>query len=253
MSGMRTAPVLYRMLKRLLPPLINPYFHLHVEGLDNVPQEGGAILACNHLSFIDSLVLPLNVPRPVYFLGKAEYFESWRTRWFFEGVGVVPVYREGGRKGRESLETGMRILRGGDLLGVYPEGTRSPDGRMYKGKTGPVRMAIATSVPVVPCAVQGSDVAMPISARIPRRHPVTVLYGRPLDFSRYHGQERDPFVVRAATDELMCEIMMLSGQQYVDEYATRVKSGQVDPGDIGGSDRPGDRDGGNDGRRRAAG
>lgn len=252
MPGMRDAPLLYRVLNRPLPPVLNPYFPLHVEGLDNVPGDGGAILASNHLSFIDSVVLPLNLPRPLYFLGKAEYFQSWRTRWFFAAVGVVPVHRKGGRKGREGLETGMQILRDGRLLGVYPEGTRSPDGRLYRGKTGPVRMAIETGVPIVPCGVVGSDRAMPVGARIPRRQPVTVRYGRPLDFGRYRGEERDPFVVRTATDELMYEIMMQSGQQYVDEYAARVKSGRVDPDTAAGGD-PRDRDDDAGQERRAAG
>ncbi len=239
MPGMADAPGLYRTLKRLLPPLVNPFFHLYLEGVDNVPLDRPAILASNHLSFIDSIVLPLNVPRPVYFLGKADYFESWRTKWFFAGVGVVPVHREGGEKGMESLNTGVRILRGGDLLGIYPEGTRSPDGRLYRGKTGPVRMALMAEVPVIPCAVIGTERAMPTGTYLPKRQPITVRYGRPLDFSRYADRADDPFVLRSATDELMFEIMMLSGQEYVDEYASRVKSGAVEV-DAEDSTAPGD-------------
>lgn len=227
MPGMADAPRMYRVLKRVLPPIVNRYLRLTLEGLENIPDSAPAILACNHLSFIDSIVLPINVARPVYFLGKADYWDSWRTRWFFQGTGVVPVHRGGGEKGEDSLRTGVEILRSGDLLGIYPEGTRSPDGRLYRGKTGPVRMALEADVPIVPCAVIGTEQAMPTGTYLPKRHPVTLRYGRPLDFSRYREQRTDPFALRSATDELMYEIMLLSGQEYVDEYASKVKSGAV--------------------------
>ncbi len=228
MPGMGDAPRMYRILRRTLPMVVNRYFSLRVEGLENIPADRPAILASNHQSFIDSVVLPISVPRPVYFLGKSEYWDSWRTRWFFEATGVVPVYRDGGDKGEASLRTGVEILDRGDLLGVYPEGTRSPDGRLYRGKTGPVRMAIEAGVPIIPCAVLGSAEAMPSGSRIPRRAPITVRYGQQLDLSRYAQRRADPFALRSATDELMYEIMMLSLQEYVDEYAANVKSGDVD-------------------------
>ena len=228
MPGMADAPRMYRVLRRALPPLLNRYVRLQLEGVENIPERAPAILACNHLSFIDSIILPINVPRPVYFLGKADYWDSWRTRWFFQGTGVVPVHRGGGEKGGDSLRTGVEILGSGDLLGIYPEGTRSPDGRLYRGKTGPVRMALEADVPIIPCAVIGSDRAMPTGTYVPKRHPVTLRYGRPLDLSRYREQRTDPFALRSATDELMYEIMLLSGQEYVDEYASKVKSGAVD-------------------------
>jgi 1-acyl-sn-glycerol-3-phosphate acyltransferase len=226
--GMDDAPRMYRTLRRILPPAVNGYLHVHLEGLEHVPESAPAILACNHLSFIDSIVLPLNVPRPVYFLGKADYWDSWRTRWFFEGTGVVPVHRGGGEQGEASLRTGVEILSRGDLLGIYPEGTRSPDGRLYRGKTGPVRMALEAGVPIIPCAVIGTDRALPTGTYRPRREPVRVRYGEPLDLSRFHARREDPFALRSATDELMYEIMLLSGQEYVDEYASKVKSGAVD-------------------------
>jgi len=227
MPGMRDAPRMYRALRRIVPPVANPYFHVQVEGIEHVPDTDPAILASNHLSFVDSIVLPMNVPRPVYFLGKSDYWDSWRTRWFFQGTGVVPVERGGSGQAEDSLRTGVRILRGGDLLGIYPEGTRSPDGRLYRGKTGPARMALEADVPIVPCAVLGTDQAMPTGSYRPRRRPVTVRYGKPLDLSRYRDRRGDPFVLRSATDELMYEIMLLSGQEYVDEYAAKVKSGAV--------------------------
>lgn len=227
MPGMRDAPRMYRVLKTVLPKVLGPYLHLQVEGDENLPDSTPVILASNHLSFIDSIVIPISVPRPVYYLGKADYFESWRTRWFFEGAGVVPVRRDGSGSGDAALDTGVRILGSGDIIGIYPEGTRSPDGRLYRGKTGPVRMALAAGVPVVPTAVIGTDKAQPTGRYAITRYPVTVRFGRPLDFSRYADQVEDPFALRSATDELMYEIMMLSGQEYVDEYASRVKSGAV--------------------------
>jgi 1-acyl-sn-glycerol-3-phosphate acyltransferase len=228
--GMADAPRMYRVLRRIIPPIVNPYLHVQVEGLENVPDRAPAVLACNHLSFIDSIVLPLNLARPVYFLGKADYWDSWRTRWFFRGTGVVPVHRGGGKEGEASLRTGVEILNRGDLLGIYPEGTRSPDGRLYRGKTGPVRMALEAGVPIVPCAVVGTDKAMPTGRYLPNRAPVTVRYGQPLDLSRFRDRRTDPFVLRSATDELMYEILLLLGGDtvYVDEYAAKVKSGAVD-------------------------
>ncbi|MDQ4129666.1 MAG: 1-acyl-sn-glycerol-3-phosphate acyltransferase [Actinomycetota bacterium] len=227
MAGMKDAPILYRTLHAALPLIVNPYFQLHIEGQENVPAAGGAVLASNHLAFIDSVLLALNLERPVYFLGKADYFESAKTRWFFSGVGVIPTHRQGGDKARESLESGLSVVRRGDLLGIYPEGTRSPDGRLYRGKTGPARIAIEGGVPIVPCGIIGTRDAQPPDSYLPRRRPAKVRYGRPLDFSRYSGQEDDTAVLRSATDELMYEIMLLSGQEYVDEYAANIKSGQV--------------------------
>lgn len=227
MAGMSDAPGLYRVVKNVAKPLLTRWVDLTVEGLENVPRDRAVILACNHLSFMDSLVMPIPIPRPVYFLGKADYWDSWRTRWFFQGVGVVPVQRAGGAAGMESIQTGIEILRSGDIVGIYPEGTRSPDGRLYRGKTGPVRMALAAGVDIVPCAVIGTDRAQPTGQYRISREPVTIRYGRPLDLSRHAEKADDPFVLRAATDEVMYEIMTLSGQDYVDEYAGRVKSGDV--------------------------
>lgn len=227
MPGLKDAPKMYRVLKKVLPPVTDRFFRTRTEGLENVPDRAPAILACNHLSFIDSILLPVSIERPVYYLGKADYWDSWRTRWFFEGTGVVPVRRGGEGSGDAALATGVEILSKGELLGIYPEGTRSPDGRLYRGKTGPVRMALEAGVPIIPCAVLGTDRAMPTGKYVPNRHPVTIRYGPPLDFSRYADRRSDPFVLRSATDELMFEIMLLSGQEYVDEYAAKVKSGDV--------------------------
>jgi 1-acyl-sn-glycerol-3-phosphate acyltransferase len=224
-TDMQDAPRLYRALHRALPKVVGRYFSVRIDGGAHVPEHGAAILACNHLSFIDSIVLGLQVPRPVYFLGKSDYWDSWRTRWFFQGTGVVPVYRDGGDRGAASLRTGVDILRAGRLLGIYPEGTRSPDGRLYRGKTGPVRMALEADVPIVPCAVIGSDRALPTGARIPRRASIVIRFGEPLNLHDLRAQREQPETLRTATDELMQAIQRLSGQVYVDRYAATVKQG----------------------------
>jgi 1-acyl-sn-glycerol-3-phosphate acyltransferase len=228
MGQMSGAPVLYRVLRRALPTVVMPYFKVEIDGLEHIPRRGPAIIACNHLSFIDSVVLALALPRPLYFLGKSDYWESARTRWLVAGAGVVPVYRDGGDRGEGSLRAGIELLRGGNLLGIYPEGTRSPDGRLYRGKTGPVRMALEAGAPIIPAGIVGSDIAMPQDRRMIRREPITLRFGRPVDLSRYVERRTDPLVLRSATDEVMYEIMLLSGQEYVDEYASHVKSGAVD-------------------------
>jgi 1-acyl-sn-glycerol-3-phosphate acyltransferase len=221
-----SAPVMYRVMHGVLPPLLNALWRPWAEGIENIPSSGPAILASNHLSFADHFFLPMFVDRPIFFLGKSDYFSGWK-RYFFEGVGVMPVHRQGGDAGEASLRKGQEILEQGHLLGIYPEGTRSHDGRLYKGKTGPVRLALRTGVPIIPVAMIGTFEMMPPGQSIPKLSPVGVRVGKPLDFSRYAGRENDRFVLRSATDELMYEIMLLSGQSYVDEYAAKVKSGEV--------------------------
>jgi 1-acyl-sn-glycerol-3-phosphate acyltransferase len=220
-------PMLYRTLKVILPPIINALWRPWAEGLENVPERGPAILASNHLSFLDSIFFPAAVERPVYFLGKSDYFSGWK-RYFFENVGVMPVYRQGGDAGEASLRKGAEILANNQLLGIYPEGTRSPDGRLYRGKTGPVRLALRTGSPIVPIAMIGTFEVLPPGENRPRLKQVGMRIGKPIDFaSRYGAREEDHFALRSATDELMYEIMLLSGQEYVDEYAAKVKSGEV--------------------------
>ena len=220
------APLLYRSLHTVLPPVFSALWRPTATGTEHVPKEGPAILASNHLSFIDHFFLPMFIERPIFFLGKSDYFKGPK-RLFFESVGVMPVAREGGDAGEASLRKGQEILEAGKLLGIYPEGTRSPDGRLYRGKTGPARLALRTGVPILPVAMVGTYEVLPPGARIPRFSKVEVRIGAPLDFSRYQGGENDRFVLRSATDELMYELMLLSGQPYVDEYAAKVKSGEV--------------------------
>jgi 1-acyl-sn-glycerol-3-phosphate acyltransferase len=219
-------PKLYRALHAVLTPMLNMVYRPWTEGIEHIPDEGPAILASNHLSFLDHFFLPAYVDRPIYFLGKSDYFSGWR-KFFFEGVGVMPVARQGGDAGEASLRKGQEILEQGHLLGIYPEGTRSGDGRLYRGKTGPVRLALRTGAPIIPVAMIGTFEILPPHAKIPKIARVGVRVGKPLDFSRYVGREDDRFALRSATDELMYEMMLLSGQEYVDEYAAKVKSGEV--------------------------
>ena len=214
----------------LIGPWLKLLFRISVEGEENLPDQGPAILAGNHLSVSDSFFMPLMVRRKVTFLAKQEYFtgrgpKGALTRWFMRSAGQVPIDRSSGSAARDALETGKRVLREGSLLGIYPEGTRSPDGRLHRGKTGVARMSLETGAPVIPAVVIGTDRAMPIGKRIPRFGTrIQVRFGKPLDFSRYEGMAGDRFVERSMTDEIMYELMLLSGQEYVDVYAAKVKA-----------------------------
>ncbi len=221
--------MLYWLLKYvLLGPLLRLLYRPKVEGLQYIPEHGPAILASNHLSFSDSFFLPLVCPRRITFLAKADYFngrgiKGFFTRMFFTGVGQVPIDRSGGSASDDAIATGMRILGEGKLLGIYPEGTRSPDGRLYRGKTGVARMALEAGVPVIPVAMIDTDRIQPIGSKIPKIMRVGIKIGKPLDFSRYAGMENDRFVLRSMADEIMYELMDLTGQEYVDMYAARAK------------------------------
>jgi 1-acyl-sn-glycerol-3-phosphate acyltransferase len=221
--------VFYWMLKRIfVGPFLRLFFRPWVEGLENIPADGAAILASNHLSFSDSFFLPLVVERRITFLAKSDYFtgrglKGKLTAGFFRGAGQVPVDRSGGRASEAALRTGLRILGQGELLGIYPEGTRSPDGRLYRGKTGIARMALEAGVPVLPVAMVDTEKIQPPGQVIPKIGRVGVRIGKPMDFSRYEGMEGDRFVLRSITDEIMYNLMVLSGQEYVDVYAASMK------------------------------
>jgi 1-acyl-sn-glycerol-3-phosphate acyltransferase len=221
--------VFYWVVRAFLTPILHPLFRPWVEGMENLPDDGPAILASNHLSFLDSIFLPLLAPRRITFLAKSDYFterglKGFFKKLFFTGVGQVPIDRSGGAASEAALRTGLRILQDGQILGLYPEGTRSPDGRLYRGKTGIARMALEAGVPVVPVAMINTDVVQPTGKKIPNLGRVGVRIGKPLDFSRYAGMEGDRFVLRSITDEIMYELMLLSGQEYVDQYATKAKA-----------------------------
>jgi len=217
------------LVKAILYPFLTLLFRPWTEGAENVPREGPAILAWNHLSFSDHFFGPLPLPRKVTFLAKAEYFtgrglKGLVSKAFFRGVGQIPVDRTGGEASERALNTGLRVLAAGQLLGIYPEGTRTPDGRLYRGKTGVARLALESGAPVVPCAMIGTFELQPPGHVLPRLSiRPGVRFGKPLDFSRYEGLAADRMVLRAVTDEIMYAVMSLSGQEYVDEDAQRAK------------------------------
>ncbi|WP_026208395.1 lysophospholipid acyltransferase family protein [Catelliglobosispora koreensis] len=219
----------YWLLKYIvLGPILRLIFRPQVDGLKNVPASGPAILAGNHLSFSDSIFMPLVVKRRVTFVAKAEYFtgtglKGWLTKMFFTATGCIPVDRTGGDAARAALDTQLRVLRSGEIAGIYPEGTRSPDGRLYRGKTGVARLALESGAPVIPVAMLNTDVIQPTGKLVPKLMRVKIRFGAPMQFSRYAGKAGDRMVERAITDEIMYELMELSGREYVDVYAQKLK------------------------------
>ncbi|GAA2234311.1 lysophospholipid acyltransferase family protein [Streptomyces amakusaensis] len=222
--------MIYGAMKFSLGGSLKLAFRPWVEGLENIPVDGPAILASNHLSFSDSFFLPAVLDRKVTFVAKAEYFTSpgvkgRLTAAFFKGVGQLPVDRSGARGAAEAaIKAGIEVVERGGLFGIYPEGTRSPDGRLYRGKPGGLgRVALATGAPVIPIAMIDTEKVQPPGKVVPKLIRPGIRIGKPLDFSRYHGMEEDRYILRSVTDEVMYEIMKLSGQEYVDIYATVAK------------------------------
>ncbi len=227
--------MIYWLLKYVvLGPILKLIFRPIVEGRDLVPATGPAIIASNHLSFSDSIFMPLMVRRKVTFVAKAEYFtgtgvKGFLIKTFFVSTGTIPVDRSGGRAAQAAIDTGLRVLNDGGLFGIYPEGTRSPDGRLYRGKTGVARLALESGTPVVPVAMLNADEIQPPGHILPKIKRVRIRFGAPLDFSRYHGMAGDRLVERAVTDEIMYELMELSGREYVDVYAAKMKAAAALP------------------------
>ena len=221
--------MLYWLIKHFFAgPYVENTFRPWATGVENLPLTGPAILASNHLSVIDSVFLPLAAPRRISFLAKSEYFTTrglggWVTRNLLTALGQLSIDRSGGKASEASLLTGLGVLRAGGLLGIYPEGTRSPTGKLYRGRTGIARMILEGHVPVIPVAMIDTDKSMPIGRRMPKVRRIGVVFGEPLDFSRFAGLESDRFILRSITDEIMVEIARLSGQEYVDVYATSVR------------------------------
>jgi 1-acyl-sn-glycerol-3-phosphate acyltransferase len=233
--------VFYWVVKYTLGIGLTVVFRPWSRGRRNLPRRGPVILASNHLSFADHFFGPLPLPRKVVFLAKAEYFTrpgfmGLVSRAFFSGTGQIPVDRTGGEASDRALRSGLRVLAEGNVLGIYPEGTRSRDGKLHKGKTGVARLALESHAPVVPCAMIGTFEFLPSGSFRPSlRIRPGVIFGEPLDFSRYYGQEADRDVLRAVTDEIMQAIQKLSGQEYVDTYA---RKDDPEPGSPGSSAGP---------------
>ncbi|WP_181789736.1 lysophospholipid acyltransferase family protein [Streptomyces phytophilus] len=222
----------YHLLKYLFfGPLLRPLFRPRIEGLEHIPEEGAAIVAGNHLSFADHFLMPVMLKRRITFLAKAEYFngpglKGRLTAGFFHAIGQIPVDRRGRKAAQAAIEEGLGVLAKGELLGIYPEGTRSHDGRLYKGRVGVAAMALKAGVPVIPCAMLGTREVQPPGQKIPSLGRVTIRFGEPLEFSRYEGLEDHKAVLRAVTDEIMYAILTMSGQEYVDRYAQEAKAEQ---------------------------
>ena len=213
---------LYPAARAVMKPLFTRLWKLRVEGLEHVPTTGGAIFCPNHTSVIDSFFLPVVLPRQIKFVGKAEYMDSWKTKHLFPALGMIPIDRSGGSAAERALNTAARVLEEGGFFGIYPEGTRARDGKLHRGHTGPARLALRTGCPIVPVGMIGTRDVQPPDAKVPKPFkPVVVKFGRPIDASRYADRADDRLVLRQIIDEVMYEIRGLTGQDYVDEYATK--------------------------------
>ena len=207
-------------LRRVVRPLATRLWRFELEGFDRLPPEGPAILAPNHVSFLDSAFLMLHVPRNISFVGKAEYMDSWTTRFLFPMMGMIPIDRSGGERSRAALDTAAAVLRRGELFGIFPEGTRSRDGFLYKGRTGAARLALEVGCPIYPVGIVGTREIQPPDARFPALfRDCSIRIGRPIDPSRRHGRADDHLALRQITDEVMFEIRELTGQEYRNVYA----------------------------------
>jgi 1-acyl-sn-glycerol-3-phosphate acyltransferase len=221
--------MLYWFMKYLVAsPLVKAVFRPWVVGVEKIPTTGPVILASNHLSVMDSIFLPIVIERRISFLAKSDYFVGrtiggWFIKHFLLATGMLPIDRSGGKASEASLNTGLRVLAQGGVLGIYPEGTRSPDGKLYRGRTGVARMILEGHVPVVPVVMVDTEKVMPIGSKLPKVRRIGVIFGDPLDFSRFEGLEGDRFILRSITDEIIYELGRLSGQEYVDVYASSVK------------------------------
>lgn len=218
-----------RLAKRFLRPLFRRLWTIEVEGLDRIPADGPAILCPNHLAAIDSFFVPAVLERPVMYVGKAEYLDSWKTRWLFPALGMIPIDRRGGEHAQAALDAARAVLTEGGLFAIYPEGTRSRTGDLYRGKTGAARLALETGAPIIPVGLIGTPEVQPVGSNRPRFfRTVRVRFGQPITVDRYRARSGDRAVLRELTDEVMFEIRALTGQSYVDRYAGEPAPAVVD-------------------------
>jgi 1-acyl-sn-glycerol-3-phosphate acyltransferase len=214
--------VLYWVIKLVLTPVLRICCRIRVEGKEHLPRSGPVILASNHRSFLDSIFIPLVIRRRVTFVAKAEYFDDKRVAWFFRGVGQIPIRREGGSASERALESATEVLESGGVFGIYPEGTRTRDGKLHRGHTGVARLALRTGAPIIPVGMIGSDEVQPVDSKLPRLFKtVRIRFGEPIELSHYRGRHDDRLALRDVADEVMFEIGQLCGYDYVDTYATR--------------------------------
>jgi 1-acyl-sn-glycerol-3-phosphate acyltransferase len=213
---------LYPVARAVLKPVFNACWKVKTSGLEHIPAEGPAIFCPNHLSVIDSFFLPLVLPRQIFFVGKSEYMDSWKTKYAFPAMGMIPIDRGGGSATERALDTAARVLERGMFFGIYPEGTRSRDGKLHKGHTGPARLALRTGAPIIPVGMKGTLDVQPPDAKLPRPgKAVEVNFGPPVHPDKYRNSESDHLALRQMIDEVMFEIRSLSGQEYDNTYATK--------------------------------
>jgi 1-acyl-sn-glycerol-3-phosphate acyltransferase len=209
--------------RALLTPPFRFFWRITTEGLENVPDTGPAIIAPNHVSVLDSFFVPITLGRRMTYVGKAEYLDSWKTRYVFPAIGMIPIDRSGGDASARALNAAASVLEAGELFGIYPEGTRSRNGKLHKGHTGVARLALRTNSPIVPVGIVGSDLVQPPDARAPKVfRRIHIRFGRPISVEKYCDRADDRLILRQITDEVMYEIRNLSGQEYVDCYATKA-------------------------------
>jgi 1-acyl-sn-glycerol-3-phosphate acyltransferase len=219
---------LYPVARPILVPLFRFAWRIRCEGLENLPSEGPAVVCANHVSVLDSFILPSVLPRRITYVGKAEYLQSWKTRTLFPALGMIPIDRSGGESSKRALDEAAALLGRGELFGIYPEGTRSRNAKLHKGHTGPARLALRTGAPLVPVGIVGTNRIQPPDAKLPKVfEPCLVRIGRPMDVRRFRDRVADHLFLRQVTDELMYQIRELTGQDYVDEYATRPSDAEV--------------------------
>jgi len=223
LGGEREYGWLYPAARAVLTPMFRFGWRIYVEGARHLPESGGAVICPNHVSVIDSFLLPSVLPRRITFVGKAEYLDNWKTKYLFPALGMIPIDRSGGDSSRKALDAAAGVLEAGELFGIYPEGTRSRDGRLHRGHTGPARLALRTGAPLVPVGLVGTREIQPPGRNVPKPfRPCVIRIGRPIDVGHYRDRPDDHLILRELTDELMFEIRALSEQEYVDEYATRT-------------------------------
>lgn len=220
--GKREAGQIYGVAKAMLLPPFHYFWEISTEGLSNVPSSGGAILAPNHISVLDSFFVPCAIPRRITYVGKAEYMDDWKTKYLFPAMGMIPIDRSGGDASARALDAATSVLEAGELFGIYPEGTRARDGLLHKGHTGVARLALRTGAPIIPVGIIGSDLIQPADASRPKIfRKVRIRFGPPISVEKYMDRADDRLVLRQVTDEVMYEIRNLSGQEYVNTYATQ--------------------------------
>ncbi len=225
-SAKREFGRLYPVARAVLSPVFKGLWRITTTGLENVPTTGGAIFCPNHTSVIDSFFLPLVLPRRITFVGKAEYMDSWKTKYIVPAMGMIPIDRTGGDAAERALNTAARVIESGEFFGIYPEGTRARDGRLHRGRTGAARLALRTGAPIIPVGIKGTRDIQPPDAKVPRPFKrAEVRFGRPIEVSRYVERADERLVPRQIIDEVMYEIRELTGQDYVDEYASKKAEG----------------------------